>query len=158
MSNTFIHYLGGFYFQWSLFEIHVEMICLKELGITPRQVHILLGSLSFSSKQEVAISLLKEGDNPHKTELISALKRIPQIARRNHITHSLITTNSDFSRFTFTKREIANGLKQKELSFDIQGMRGHFHDLNDAVTELVQLCSYSHAEMQAYVDSVKTNI
>lgn len=52
MSNTFIHYLGGFYFQWSLFEIHVEMICLKELGITPRQVHILLGSLSFSSKQE----------------------------------------------------------------------------------------------------------
>lgn len=131
------------------------MICKRELGITDKQAHIVFSSLGFSAKRDIAVSLMRESSNGKKDEIIAAIHRVPEIARRNHITHSLILTSNDFSRFDFVKREIANGLKAKTLSFSVKAMKRHFDDLADAASHLEALSGFTDAERTEYGRSAK---
>ena len=147
------HYLGIFYYSWSAFEINLEMISKRELGISNRQSHIVFGSLSFTAKMEIALSLLKDSDRPQKDNMIAAIRQVPKVARRNHITHSLITTNPDFSRFVFHKRNIAKGLSTKTLDLNTAAMNRHFDKLNAAANEVERLAGFTADDRKAYVDS-----
>lgn len=153
-----VHFLGGFYLNWALFELNIEMLCRRELGLSERKNHIVFSSLSFSAKLEIAISLLMDSEDPKREKILSAMRKIPQIARRNHITHSIFAINKDLSLITFTKREIVNGLKSKVLKFDNDEMRAHFTALNEACGEFETLLGFSGEDRRAYTDAMKVAI
>lgn len=154
--NSVLHYMGAVYLSWSLFEINLEMLSKREMGITDLQSHTIFGSLSFSAKRNICIALMKESTDPLKDEIIEAIREVPQLARRNHITHSIIKTSEDFSVFNFVKREVANGLSAKNLKLDAKAMKRHFDDMANAAITLEKLSGFSDADRNAYVDSVKS--
>jgi hypothetical protein len=155
---TITHFLGGFYLSWSLFELTLEMLCKRELGITDKQTHIVFSSLTFSAKRDIAVSLMRDSDDTNRDAIIAAIHRVPEIAKRNHLTHSLIMTNDNFTKFNFVKREISNGLKAKKLNFNLAEMKTHYDELADAAIALDVLCGFTEAERTAYGNVAKTAV
>ena len=146
------NYLGAFYLSWSAFETTLEIIAKQELGVTDRQAHILFGTLGFSAKMEIAVSLIQDGSRANKKNLIDAIRNVPQVARRNHITHSLIAHAPDYSRFWFVRREISTGLSVKVLDFDGKSMEAHFNALHDAARKVEKLSGISEADCADYLN------
>jgi len=155
---TIVHFLGGFYFSWSLFELTLELLCKRELGLTDKQTHIVFSSLTFSAKRDIAVSLMRDSSDANKDAIIAAIHRVPEIARRNHLTHSLIMTNDDFSKCNFIKREISNGFKAKMLTFNLAEMKAHYDEMADAAIALDALCGFTDAERTAYGNFAKAAI
>lgn len=157
--STHAHYLGGFYYSWGTFETLLEMLSRDELGIDNDRAHIVFCSLNASAKQEIAINLISLSDRANKDEVVTAIRRIPNIAKRNHITHSMLASNNNMTRFTFNKREISSGnLVVRPFTLSHEEMGEHFNALNDALAELQGLAGYDEAEMQSYFDALKAFI
>lgn len=104
-------------------------------------------------KQEIAISLLKEGAN--NEPLIKKLRSVPDIARRNHITHSIYLGDDKLTKHIFRKRDIRSGLKTRDLVLDSVGMKKHFEKLATAIIEAQQLAGVDDEDLQSYCDAVK---
>ena len=127
---------------------------MRILGISARHSHILFGSLGSKPKQDIAASLTLELEQTDKKKLLDEMRKIPGIASRNHIFHSLFSSNDENSNAVFDKREISNGLaaKRKELS-DCQ-MKDVFDELSNALIQLQELLNISDGDLQAYADSI----
>ena len=149
------NYLGAMYLSWSAFETALEIIGKQELGVSERQAHIVFGTLGFSSKMDIVVSLILEGGRPNKDELVAAIRSVPQSARRNHITHSLVGHTGDFSQFEFYKRENGNGLIAKKLSFDGPLMKTHFEAMYEAAALVEELSGIHDGERMAYINAAK---
>lgn len=153
---THAHYLGGFYYSWSSFELILEVLCRDELVIDDHRAHITLSSLSAAAKQEIAINLVSISTRANRDEIIKCIRRIPNIARRNHITHSLLAANAAMTEFTFFKREIASGsLVARKLVFSGVEMQDHFKTLNDALVDLQHLIGLTDADLESYCEAIK---
>ncbi|MFV2002866.1 MAG: hypothetical protein ACC619_07770, partial [Paracoccaceae bacterium] len=109
-SNDVFSGMGALHMAWSAYELTLELLSRKILRLSFRNTHIVFGSLSFKAKQEITISLVKESDMANKDEIVQSIRRVSQLASRNHIFHSLLFSNVGGTKADFVKRETGNGL------------------------------------------------
>lgn len=148
-------FIGTIHVSWSNYEITLEVISKRLLNLSDRKGHIVFGSLGVQAKTGIAISLLLESGDSDASDIIKSIKTIGQLASRNHIFHSLMFVNRDWSQVTFVKREAANGLSAKEKKLENEELAAYVHRLADEVVKLQKLASVSNADIQVYADAVK---
>ncbi|MCB1494107.1 MAG: hypothetical protein KDJ77_20255 [Rhodobiaceae bacterium] len=138
---------------------------MRELGITQKHAEIVFASLNSKAVLEIAVCLLTEASDDN-SDLIRAIKEIPRIARRNHLTHSSIHFASDGSEVAFVLRDIASGkFKYRPLSRTVQQFYDAINELHAAMVEVQTLSgvtdenfiSYTHGA-RASLDEIKSGI
>jgi len=138
--------LGGLHIIWSYFEVLLEIIAMRKMGISERHAHIAFSSLNSKAKQEIAICLLE--DDAKNSDLIKAIRRVANIATRNHLTHSLVRGGDE--TLLFIKRDISSGLKYKTLKFSQSDFDMKFQELCDAIGEIANLAGVTDDDSDSY--------
>jgi hypothetical protein len=148
--------IGLLHISWSTFEITLEILSQRLLGITTEQSHILFSSLGAKAKKEIAVSLTLNSKIGNQDDIVKSIRKILDIASRNHIFHSVMFTNFEKNTVDFVKRDISNDLKLKKKEFGGADFYHKIHELADECINLQALCGISDDDLMAYADHVKT--
>ncbi len=128
---------------------------MRLLGISPKHNHIIFASLGAKAKHEIAISLTLDIKPENHDEIIKALRKVLNIAARNHVFHSIIGCNNDWTYVEFDKRDISNGLKVKGRDMDAEKLRDRINDLTDAAIAFQEIAGITNRDIDDYAKILK---
>lgn len=113
--------VGLFHGIWMKFDLHIETAIAIISKLDFETANIMLHGLSFSRKVSILKSLLHMKDPKHPA--ITAIQSLQNNAKRNAITHGLLTTTEN--RLCFTTRETTNKFRTKHHYFTFDEMNNH---------------------------------
>lgn len=129
---------------------------MRMLGISPKHNHIIFASLGAKTKHEIAVSLTLDQKPPNHEEIITALRKVLNIASRNHVFHSVVSCNADWTYVEFDKREISNGLKVRGREMNAITLRDRINDLTDAAIAFQETAGISNSDIDDYAKILKS--
>lgn len=126
-----MHY-GTFFAHWSAYEILIEILIKRQLGVTYEKASILSASLGFGAKANILYSLLNDAGG-HE-EGIRLLKTAQNIAKRNTFSHGFLFCDLNERRFHLISREVKDKYKVKKKSMSFDEMEHHASQFGEAFT------------------------
>lgn len=150
LSDEYSKLLGIFHYNWSAIDIHVDFAIYKFLNVTPLQAHLITSGMMFGRKARLLVDLIKHGDHPKRTELLSAFGNITK-ANRDMIAHSW--TRSDSRTVTFLERRLSGPFDAVEHEFSLKEFETLVWDVQAAGKQFRELLGANSAEMDEFAQA-----
>ena len=156
MREFFSRY-GSFLQLWQTFELLVEIIIMKRLGITPRQASIVCGGINFQAKISIALSLLKE-ERPRNEKAISALSTAKTEAERNDFIHSFLTHGRDGTLHLIRREIKPGGYSVERRVVTVDGMQSHAGQFAASFERAANELGISETDIDAYSREIESHV
>jgi len=143
---------GFFLAIWSYFEIVVEVLIMRELGLRPREASIVCGGLGFGTKLNMLFSLLAR--NQKNAEGIALLKRARESAERNSFAHGFLYYDESEKEGGLLIRNVKDKYFVESKPLNIELFAKHVVEFLSQVSAVIKHFRIDPADCMAYTRSI----
>ena len=110
---------GNFLAVWSTFDLVIEILIMRKLGIDEEANSIVCAGLGFGAKVAILCSLLNRTEG--NGESVAMIKKAQTLAERNSFAHGFFLIDREKAHFKLVKREVKDRyeVKIKELNYTL---------------------------------------
>ncbi len=151
--GEFLLYYGDFFAFWSTFDLIIEILIMRKLGIDEEQTCIVCAGLNFGSKIAILTSLLSRHADCEPQ--VAMIKKAQTLAARNGFAHGFFLLNRQTAEFQLIRREVKDRYTATSKKYDHEKMRKHTNDFTAHVTELMKSFSVSEDDIEGYIKHIE---
>lgn len=152
IGDFLLHY-GDFHAYWSTFDIMVEIMIMRKLGVDEQKNCIVCAGLGFGSKIYILCSLLNQYDGA--SAIVSMIKDVQSAAGRNGFAHGFFMLNPSIGEFQLVRRNVQHKYTANVSTFDDKKMQRHLKSFIAKVDELRAIMSISDRDIEDYVKHIE---
>ena len=152
---NFIMNLGLFHGAWSVIDLSVDCAIGKFLNVSPEQMHLITTGMMSGPKLRLLHGLVGRSDHAQKAQIIGAINKLQNEAKRAALTHSYVYSNE--TTITFLER-IPGEFRAREHTFTLTEFQEHNKALAKAMQDLWAALGYSDDDLQAVIDAARKYI
>jgi hypothetical protein len=144
---------GNFLATWSTYEIVVEILIMRELGIKPEQASIVCAGRAVDVKLNMLQALMGERAKGHAG--LTALIKAREEAERNTFAHGFFRTNREHGDLFLISREVKRGYKAWSKHLNYETMDHHLGKFLDLYLEAKRLFGVKDDDIEAYTQPIE---
>jgi hypothetical protein len=152
---------GGFLFSvyglflslWSIFDLLVEILIVRELKIGAQETSIICGGLMFGPKISILYSLLSRHEGADTIGL-SLLHNCQETANRNSFAHGFFFDNKNKDELSLIRREVKNEYFVSSRDIGLKEMVKHGLKFLNLFGEVARHFKVSIEDLHAYTKSI----
>ena len=148
VSPEFRMALGTFHGAWCSLDMIVDFAIGKLLNLKPEQTHLMTAGMLYGAKFRLLAELLRRSDHPRKSELLGALNKVRNNAKREVITHAYLQASAD--RVWFLTRTRGGEYKASALGFGYQEFVDHVEIFTQAGTDFEKALGVTQDELREF--------
>jgi hypothetical protein len=149
-DSRFIVALGLFHATWTSIDLTLDCALRRFLNITPEHMLLLTAGMELGRKIRLLIGLVQRSDDKHKAQIVGALNKLQNDAKRAAFAHSYLIDEGD--GVTFLERQ-SGEYKIRRHHFSVDEFVAHVTTFGTNGAALWSALGYTDADLREIVAS-----
>ncbi len=149
----FLQHYGDFFAFWSTFDLIIEIMIMRKLGIDEEETCIVCAGLGFGMKVAILKSLMNR--HPDSAAHVADIEKAQNLAARNSFAHGFFMLNRSTAEFKLIRRAVKDHYTATTKHYNDATMEKHTKDFIAHVNEMMKTFLITEDEIEDYIKRIE---